>query len=95
MAVHQVNSKEDIDELISEANRLVFVSGHRQVSLMAGRVKETVDKWDIFFVEKKKQEERSRPKTKKTFKVYQKDKGKGKIGGVPSIKITNNIPPPT
>lgn len=26
-------------------------------------------------------------------KVYQKDKGKCKIGGVPSIKVTDNIPP--
>lgn len=66
---------------------------------MVGRVKEivdeTADKWDIFFVEKEKQEERRIPNVKKTFKVYQKDKGKGKIGGVPSIKITYNIPPPT
>lgn len=32
----------------------------------------------------------------KTFKVYQKDKdkGKGKVGGVPPIQITDNLPPP-
>lgn len=33
---------------------------------------------------------------KKTFKVYQKDidKGKGKVGGLPNIKVTDNLPPP-
>lgn len=39
LAVYPVNSREEIDELIYEANQSVFVSGHRQVSLMAGRVK--------------------------------------------------------
>lgn len=98
MVVHPVNSKKEIDELISEANRSVFASGHRQVRLMVGRVKEIADeiadKSDIFFVEKEKREEMNRPK--KTFKVYQKDKdkGKGKIGRVPNIKITDNLPPP-
>lgn len=35
-------------------------------------------------------------RSKKTFKVYQKDKdkGKGKVCGIPNIKITNNLPPP-
>lgn len=84
--------------MIFEANRFVFSSGHRQVSLKVGRVKEivdeTADNWEIVFVEKEKQEEMNRPK--KTFKVYQKDKDKGKekIGGVPNIKITDNLPPP-
>lgn len=45
---------------------------------MAGRVneiaEETTDKWDIFFVEKEKQEELNIPK--KMFKVYQKDRDK-------------------
>lgn len=65
---------------------------------MTGRVKEiadgTSDNWDIFFVEKEKEEEMNQPK--KTFKVYQKDKdkGKGKIGGFPNIKITDNLLPP-
>lgn len=72
LVVHTVKSKEEINELISEAHQSVFASGHRQVSLMARRVKEiveeTMDNWDIFFVEKEKQEEKSR--TKKTFKVY-------------------------
>lgn len=83
--------------MISEANRIVFSTGHRHVALMAGRVneitKETTDKWDIFFVEKEKKEEL---KTPKTFRVYQKDKdkGKGKIGGPPSIKVIDNLPPP-
>lgn len=55
--------------------------------------KETSDKWDIFFVEKEKKEELKRPKA---FRVYQKDKdkGKGKVGGPPSIKVTDNLPPP-
>lgn len=98
LVVHRVNSKEEIDDLICEANRLVFASSHPQVSLMVGRVNEIVeemtDKQDIFFVEKEKQEELNRPK--ETFKVYQKDKdkGKGKVGGIPNIKITDNLPPP-
>lgn len=58
LAVHLVNSVEEIDELISEANISVFASDHRHVSLMAGRVneivEETTNKWDIFFVEKEK-----------------------------------------
>lgn len=33
-------------------------------------------------------------KLEKAFKVYQKDKGIGKLGGVPAIKIIDNIPPP-
>lgn len=95
--VHPVKSVQEIDELISEANRTIFSSGHRHVCLMAGRMneisKEIVDKWDIFFVEKEKQEELNRPKP---FKVYQKDKdkGKGQVGGPPSLKITDNLPPP-
>lgn len=80
LVVHLVNSKEEPNELISEANISVFTSGHQHVSLMAGRVnqiaKETTDKWDIFFVGKEKQEELNRPT--KTFKVYQKDRDKGK-----------------
>lgn len=43
LALHPINSKQEIDELISEANRYFFSSGHRQVSLMAGRIKEIVD----------------------------------------------------
>lgn len=67
---------------------------------MAGRVKEivdeTADKWDIFFVEKENKEERERQEMDKSFdKVYQKDKGKRKIGSIPIIKVTDNIPPPT
>lgn len=64
---------------------------------MAGRVNEITEertnKWDIFFVEKEKQEELNR--SKKTFKVYQKDKdkGKGKVGGIPNLKISDNLPP--
>lgn len=65
LVVHPVNSKQEIDDLISEANRTVFVSGHRQVSLMAGKVKEiadeTADKWDIFFC--RKREERRKGQT--------------------------------
>lgn len=81
LAVHPINSREEIDELIAEANQTVFVSGHRQVSLMVGRVKviadETADKWDIFFVEKEKKGEKQRHKMDKSFaKVYQKDKAK-------------------
>lgn len=97
LVVHSVNSVEESDELISEANRIVFASGHRHVSLMVGRVneivEETTDKWDIFFVEKEKQEELRRPK--KTFKVYQKDrdKEKGKVGSLPNIKVTEKLPP--
>lgn len=97
LVVHLVKSVEEIDELISEGNRIVFSSGHRYVSLMAGRVneitKETTYKWDIFFVEKEKQEELNRTKT---FKVYQKnkDKGKGKVGELPNIKVIDNLPPP-
>lgn len=61
LAIHLVNSKEEIDELICEANRSIFASGHQQVRFMVGRVneiaEEIADKWDIFFVEKEKQEE--------------------------------------
>lgn len=65
---------------------------------MANRVnelsEETIDEWVIFFVEKEKQEKLKRPKD---FKVYQKDKdkGKGKVGGIPNIKVTDNLPPPS
>lgn len=64
---------------------------------MAGRVneilEETADKWDIFFVEKEKQD----LKRPNTFKVYQKekDKGKGKLSGPPSIKVIDNLPSPS
>lgn len=58
LAVHLVNSTQEIDELISEANRTIFSTGHRHVALMVGRVneitEETADQWDIFFVEKEK-----------------------------------------
>lgn len=97
LVFHPVKSVEEIDELISEANRTVFSSRHRHVILMVGKVneisKETAGKWDIFFVEKEKQEELKRPKI---FKVYQKDKdkGKGKVGRLPNIKVTDNLPPP-
>lgn len=91
LVVHPINSKEEIYGLIFEVNQSLFISGHQQVSLIAGRVKEIAneiaDKWDIFFAEKEKQEERSRPKIDKTFKVYQRDKGKRKVAGDPSIKI--------
>lgn len=67
---------------------------------MVGRVKEiveeTTNKWDIFFVEREKKEEKDRQKMDESFaKVYQKDKGKGKIGSVPDIKIKDNLPPLT
>lgn len=97
LAVHLVNSPHEIDQLIIEANRIVFSTTHRHVALMAGRVnevsKETIDAWDVFFVEKEKQEELLR---RKTIRVYQKDrdKGKGKVGGSPSLKITDNLTPP-
>lgn len=64
---------------------------------MAGRVneisEETADQQDIFFVAKEEQEELKRPKT---IRVYQKDrdKGKGKVGGPPNLKITDKLPPP-
>lgn len=66
---------------------------------MVGRVKEiadeTTDKWDIFFVEREKKEEKDRQKVDKYFtKVYQKEKGKGKIGSVPDIMVKDNLPPP-
>lgn len=101
LVVHPAKSRQEIDELIVEANRTVFVSGHRQVSLMAGRKKEIVDetteKWDIFFVEKEKREEKGRQKEDKPFtKVYQKgDKGKNKVGSVPDLTIKDNLPPLT
>lgn len=97
LTVHLVNSPDEIDKLISEAKRTIFSPAHQHVALMARRVneiiEETVDQWDIFFVEKEKQEELLRPKT---IRVYQKDrdKGKGKVGGPPSLKITDNLPPP-
>lgn len=97
LAVQPVNSTEEIDQLISEANQIVFSTGHRHVPLMAGRVNEIseefADQWDIFFSKKEKQEELKRPKT---IRVYQKDKdkGKGKVGGPPSLNITDNLPPP-
>lgn len=99
--VHPTNSKQEIDDLISESNRTIFVSGHRQVSLMAGRVKEivdeTADKWDVFFVEREKKEGKDRQKMDRSFtKVYQKvDKGKGKIGNIPDIIVKDNLPPLT
>lgn len=47
-----------------------------------------------FFVEREKKEEKERQKIDKSFaKVYRKEKGKGKIGGVPAIKVIDNIPP--
>lgn len=64
---------------------------------MVGRVnevtEETENAWDIFLVEKEKQEEFM---SHKPIKVYQKekDKGKGKFGGPPSIKVKDNLPPP-
>lgn len=95
LAIHPMNSTQEIDELISEANRTIFSTGHSHVALMAGRVneisEETANRWDIFFVEKEKQE----LKRPKTIKVYQKDKGKRKVGGPPSLKIIDNLPPPT
>lgn len=66
---------------------------------MAGKVKEIgdemTDKWDIFFVEKEKKEEKNRQKIDKYFtKVYQKsDKGKNKVGGIPDLTIKDNLPP--
>lgn len=44
-------------------------------------------------MEKEKEEELLRPKT---IKVYQKDidKGKGKVGGPPSLEKNDNMPPP-
>lgn len=65
---------------------------------MVGRVnevaEETANTWDIFLVEKEKQEEY---RNSKPIKVYQKDKDKGKrkFGGPPSIKIIDNLPPPS
>lgn len=99
LGVHRINSKQEIDELIAEAKQPVFVSGHRQVRLMAGRVKEIADeiadKKDTFFVEREKKEEKDRQKMDKSFtKVYQKDKGKGKIGSVRNITVKDNLPPP-
>lgn len=32
LVVHPVNYKQEIDELITEANIIVFASGHRQVA---------------------------------------------------------------
>lgn len=67
MAVHLVNSLDEIDKLISEANRTVFSTAHWHVALMVGRVtkvsEEIANGWDIFFVEKEKEEELLRPKT--------------------------------
>lgn len=53
---------------------------------------ETIDQWDIFFVEKEKQEELKRPKTVRVYQKY-KDKGKDKVGGPPNLKIMDNLPP--
>lgn len=100
LAIHPINSKQEIDGLISKVNRTIFVSGHRQVSLIPGRVKEitdeTIDKWDIFFVEKEKREEKDRQKIDKSFtKVYQKiDKGNSKVGTVLDIIVKDNLSPP-
>lgn len=101
LVVHPVNSKHEIDNLIFEANRIVFLSGHRQVRLMADKVKEiadeTMDKWDIFFVEREKKEEKDKRKVDKSFaNVYQKvDKGKGKIGSILDSMVKDNLPPST
>lgn len=97
LVVYLVNSPKEIDDMISEANCTIFSTAHRHVALMVGRVnevaEETANAWDIFLVEKEKKEEYINPKP---IKVYQKDedKGKGKVGGPPSIKITDNLPPP-
>lgn len=60
LAVHLVNSPGEIDKLISEANRTIFSTAHRHVASTGGRVnevsEETIDAWDIFFVEKEKHE---------------------------------------
>lgn len=99
LVVHPINSKQEIHDLILEANRIVFVSGHRQVSLMGSRVKEIademIDKCDIFFVEREKKEEKDRQMVDKSFaNIYQKvDKGKGKIGNIPDITVKDNLPP--
>lgn len=97
LSVYLVNSPKEIEDLIAQANRTVFSTTHWHISLMASRVievsEETEDGWDIFLVEKEKQEEYRNPKP---IKVYQKDKdkGKGKVGGPPSIKVKDNLPPP-
>lgn len=76
------------------------MSAHQQVSLMVEKVKEIadeiVDKWDVFFVEKEKREEKERQKVDKSFtKVYQKiDKGKGKVGNILDITVKDNLLPP-
>lgn len=63
---------------------------------MVGRVNEVTEEiengWDIFLVEKEKQEEYRNPKP---IKVYQKerDKGKGKVGGPLRIKVKDNLSP--
>lgn len=96
LAVYPVTSPKEIDDLIAQANQSVFSTAHRHISLMAGRVTEVTeeieDGWDIFLVDKEKQEEYRNPKP---IKVYQKDsdKGKGKVGGPPSIKVKDNLPP--
>lgn len=97
LVVYPVNSPKEIDDLIAEANWSVFSNAHRHIALMVRRVnevtKETENAWDIFLVEKEKWEEYRNPKP---IKVYQKDKdkGKGKVGGPPSIKVKDNLPPP-
>lgn len=97
LVVYPVNSPKEIDDLIPEANQSVFSTAHRHIALMVGRVKEVTreieNAWDIFLVEKEKQEEYRNPKL---IKVYQKDKdkGKGKVGGPPSLKIKDNLSPP-
>lgn len=72
LAVHPVNSPDEIDKLISEANRIVFSTAHQHVALMVGKVtkvfEETTNGWDIFFVEKEKEEELLRPQTIKVYK---------------------------
>lgn len=83
LAVYLVNSPKEIDDLIAEANQSVFSTAHRHIALLVGRVnkvtKEIENGWDIFLVEKEKQEEYRNPKP---IMVYQKerDKGKGKVG---------------
>ncbi|XP_059067604.1 uncharacterized protein LOC131858389 [Cryptomeria japonica] len=50
--------------------------------------------WDILFVEREKKEEKDTQKMDNSFtKVYQKDKGKGKIGSVPAIMVKGNLAP--
>lgn len=51
LVVHPISSPDEIDKLISEANRSIFSTAHRHIALMAGRVnevtEETTNAWDI------------------------------------------------